>query len=281
MSSKGILKLTRFLEACDIPLNLRSYKLHLAVTNPEGVSPLDAFHAGKFQAFQEDQREREFGREMILSLVQTQEKNRWLFVGVYKVLGDPERTPGGRWRYATALLEGQEALIGRVLVHHERQGRETYPVGKEDGGEFYVCSISEEPSSIGDFPGYRNVCESHARLKIVTESSLATWKSALENVKGVYLITDTGTGKLYIGSATGEGGFWQRWGAYAASGHGGNEELERVLKEKGLDYVNNFQYSILEVADTHSSEKEIKAREDHWKKVLKSRRHGYNRNGSL
>ena len=97
-------------------------------------------------------------------------------------------------------------------------------------------------------------------------------------VAGVYLITDTSTGKLYVGSATGDGGIWARWSQYAATGHGGNKELKKLLKSEGADYARHFQYAVLEIADTHASAEEVIRREAHWKRVLGSREHGYNNN---
>ena len=107
---------------------------------------------------------------------------------------------------------------------------------------------------------------------------IASWKGALSNVSGVYLITDTKIGKLYVGSATGEGGIWQRWSEYAGNGHGSNRELIALLSEKGNEYSDYFQYSVLEIADTHASANDILTRESYWKDVLCSREHGYNAN---
>ena len=37
----------------------------------------------------------------------------------------------------------------------------------------------------------------------------------LENIKGIYLVTDTHTGRRYVGSAYGDMGIWSRWRQYA------------------------------------------------------------------
>ena len=100
----------------------------------------------------------------------------------------------------------------------------------------------------------------------------------MANVAGVYLITDTANGKNYVGSTIGEFGIWQRWCEYSQNGHGGNKELKKILNENGKSYSNNFQYSILEIADTHSSNEDILARESFWKDILCSRTYGYNGN---
>lgn len=51
-----------------------------------------------------------------------------------------------------------------------------------------------------------------------------------------------------------------------------------VLKKEGDDYSSNFQYSILEIADTHTHSESITERETYWKNVLCSREYGYNSN---
>lgn len=95
---------------------------------------------------------------------------------------------------------------------------------------------------------------------------------------GVYLITDTESGQLYVGSASGEGGIWERWAAYSANGHGGNAELRKLLRTAGPERANQFRYAVLEIADTHASREDILRREAHWKNILMSRAHGLNAN---
>jgi hypothetical protein len=268
------LKLVALLEASGIPLNHASYKVHLATGS--GWLPLDAFFEGRFKEWQEDQRGRNFGREMVIGLIHLGSA-RWLFVGVYRVLGC-ELRDNGRYRYSTELLDGQEGLIGRVIVEHKRTARASYLIGMPDGGPFHVAEVLAQPITVGDFPGYTSVCETYARLRIIVQQNLASWRGALANMKGVYLITDLATGKLYVGSATGGDGLWQRWCSYVATGHGGNRDLKAILGEHGTDYVQNFQYSLLEVADSRATDEYVLARESFWKDVVASRVHGYNAN---
>ena len=83
----------------------------------------------------------------------------------------------------------------------------------------------------------------------------------------------------YIGNATGVGGIWARWCEYAWTGHGHNVELVSLLAQEGASYAENFQYGVLEIADTHASVDEILRRESHWKDLLCTRfPHGYNAN---
>ena len=49
------------------------------------------------------------------------------------------------------------------------------------------------------------------RLDIVVKQEIESRKGPLSNVAGVYVIADQATGKLYVGSATGDEGIWGRW----------------------------------------------------------------------
>ena len=269
-----MIKLTTLLKACDIPLNLANYKVHLA-TGKEWP-PLEAFFDGEFKEWQENQSRRNFECEHVVGLIEL-ERDRWLFAGVYQVLGR-EPQAKGRYMYQTALLPRQDELIGRLVVSHHRSGRASYLWGSEDGGPFYVSELREKPLTIEEFPGYHAVTVPYAKLKIIISQNIASWRGALSNMKGVYLITDRSNGAHYVGSALGDLGIWQRWSDYVFSGHGGNRELRHVLKDKGEDHVEHFQYSILEVADTHASDEYVLGRESYWKCALQSREHGYNRN---
>jgi hypothetical protein len=145
-------------------------------------------------------------------------------------------------------------------------------------GDLIVKEIFPEKIQFAKFPGFKSVLLTTQDLRKIVRDQLPDWIAALSSVAGVYLISDTRSGKLYVGSATGEGGLWQRWCSYASTGHGHNVELRAVMKELGDTHVEHFQYSILEIADTHTSPKEILQRESHWKSVLLSRLHGYNKN---
>ena len=92
--------------------------------------------------------------------------------------------------------------------------------------------------------------------------------------------TDNATGKMYIGSATAEKGMLlARWSSYIHNGHGGNEGLIELVKEKGFDYIkDNFQYTILENYNSKVDDEYVLKRESYWKEVFQSRKFGYNKN---
>jgi hypothetical protein len=88
---------------------------------------------------------------------------------------------------------------------------------------------------------------------------------------GVYLLVSTESGEQYVGSATGQEGFWARWEAYAQNGHGGNS----LLRARGRP---PYSISILETASTAATRDQVIASEQRWKKKLGSRAFGLNAN---
>jgi hypothetical protein len=142
-----------------------------------------------------------------------------------------------------------------------------------------VSELLNEPRSIGHFPGFKQLNLTKAHLDLVVRQDLESWRAALSSVSGIYLISDTATGKLYVGKADGLGGIWGRWCAYAKTWHGGNKALRAEFGLDGSeDRLGALRFSILEVADLHATKQEVLDRETHWKAVLLSKEHGHNRN---
>lgn len=266
--------LVNFLKAAGIGINADSLKIHLACWNGR-QDPIDVYFAGKFKEWQEWQNHRNFKCDQVVSLIDLGQSD-WLFAGVYRILGcKPHPKSKSTFLYSTKLLPKQGQLIGRITVHHKRSGRASYIWSKPEV-PLPISEIRRERLTIGEFPGYNAVVLSHSSLRTITEQKIASWHGALANVKGIYLITDTKTGQHYVGKASGKSGIWLRWCSYAKNGHGGNVELKKVLKRNGKSHMRHFQYSILEIADTHASEIDILARETYWMTALKSRLCGLN-----
>lgn len=117
------------------------------------------------------------------------------------------------------------------------------------------------------FPGYTHFVANVSEV----QSLPATWVSALRAARGFYLLTSAKTKEQYVGSATGDGGFFGRWLSYAQDGHGGNIGLKS-------SEPSGYQVSILEVSGSSASYDEIIAVEQLWKRKLQSREMGLNRN---
>lgn len=211
--------------------------------------------------------------------------NYYIFGGMYRVnKTEPEINNGRGYRlelmddyseYRKRLIIKLQEPIGRNVYNRRYDMLQTSPLNPE----IYELAPA---TKLGAFPGYNRVTLKHKDLERIIEIEEANWKQALSNVKAVYVITDRHTGKLYIGSASGnDRGLWQRWAAYADLNNltGGNQKLQQLKAEKGSQYIiDNFQYSILEIFDTKTKIEDIISRESYWKRVLATREHGLNDN---
>ncbi|VTY37523.1 grpIintron_endo: group I intron endonuclease [Xylophilus ampelinus] len=249
-------------------------KVHLAGWNGHD-NPLDVYFKGEFDSWQSWQSKRNFEREYVVSLIQLKEPNRWLYVGSYS-RGGSKRVED-HFEYDLSLMPNMQRLAGRAICEFRRPSRNSYLLGETVAPSCVIHEVKSERLQLGDFPGFKNIHITFGELGVIVRQAIPSWRSALESVAGVYLITDHKDGKLYVGSATGEGGFWSRWCAYLG-GHGDNVRLRQRIDKAGPAPAESFHFSVLEIADTHTKPSEVVERENHWKQVLLSREHGYNGN---
>lgn len=264
------------------------YKVHFATGAHDKRQPYNAFLIDGFKEWQEHQTGKNFGRPSIVSLIYY-DRDIWMFGGVYRVLPtEPqpiETSDGWRgWRYDTELTDKATEYIGRAFFRFKKEFRASYPMLELDPkngepiAEMPLSHILDKRVALTDFPGFDSVNIDYKTLKYIVSDNLLSWKAALSNVKGIYLIVDTHTGRQYVGSAYGDDCLWQRWSNYAKDGHGGNVELRELLKANGAEYRYHFKYSILEVCNMNLGNEYIISRESHWKEVLLTRQFGLNLN---
>ena len=166
-----------------------------------------------------------------------------------------------------ALSEPLEDLRNRLVIGW--RSPRTWRLNATTATPYPVLEIADAQPV--PFPGFDALTLDYAQLQaVMREHRYASWRTALAAVLGIYLITDTRDGRHYVGKADGAESIRQRWGAYAANGHGGNVEL------RGLD-PTSFRFSILRVFDPTTPTSQINAAESHFKRALDSRRHGLNR----
>ena len=265
--------------------DIKKYNLHLA-SRVGSTKPLDVFATNpeEWKEWNEFRNGDEvWTRDHVFTLIQDYHKqNRYVFGGVYRIaerLEDWKKTNIG---YRMELDEKFVPFVGRLVVEFSRyQGlhRRNYRLEKFID-RMSVAEITEIPYSSEPFPGYDNINISFSSFELILSHQQDDWHTALENVKGIYLITDDSNGKKYVGSAYGDSGIWSRWADYVCTGTGGNDELEKLIKKNGLDHARmHFRFSLIECYSMKTNSEFIISRENFWKEVLLTRGDfGYNKN---
>ena len=262
--------------------NPKEYKLHLACWNGE-VQPLDDYISdwkawegwNTWRSSKDD-----FSRNYIFSLIDFyHEKDTWLFGGIFEIIS---REPiNNSHSYKIKLLPNTKEFIGRLKISFKRPARVKAVLFEKYYSDLVVSEILKEKYTGETFCGYENIDHSFKSLENIIKNEKLDWKGALENIKGVYLITDKSNGKRYVGSAYGTDGIWSRWSCYIETGHGWTDELTKIIETKGKQYArDNFNFSILETMSMGTDKDIIIKREHYWMNVLMSRdcRYGYNKN---
>lgn len=204
------------------------------------------------------------------------ETDTWLFGGVFRVLERHED------RYKVELTDIGKEFIGRLKIGYSYKDRITRPKMESHFTSFEVKEVSNVPYVGRNFCGYDEIDISFEELEVLIRKDKLDWKTALENIAGVYLITDTNTGKRYVGSAYGNNGIWSRWSYYMETRDGGNKGLYELREEHGDAYCrSNFRFALLEhFARGKVTDSAVISRESFWKRVLMTRdeEQGLNRN---
>jgi hypothetical protein len=233
-----------------------------------------------FETYQQLQSEECFRkREWIASFV-VPPNNETLFAGIYRKIGcgnlpdqltecpSTGKTVNSETHvfYDLACDHRLDVWVGRLVVEWGEGYRAWIQnADSKDSGNKPILELRKaghEPP----FPGYRDF---HEHIKDIP-SIPPTWQSHLKNCKGIYLLTCKDHGKIYVGKADGNEGFWGRFNEYAESGHGGNQGLK-------VHQTSGYMVTILEVLATPEPG-ELDRLEALWKKKLGSREWGLNKN---
>lgn len=201
----------------------------------------------------------------------------WLFISAAQIID----TPANDWADAQ-VLDRFKPLFGRLVIKCNKGNtfaRYVFNLSKyleqATVQEILPCIYSGEL-----FEGYDRVYLPYHRLSDIFAGRIfPTYYEALRKITGVYCLTDTHTGKLYIGSATGEEGVAQRWGNYLDSKHGGNKKLIALYKQEGEEYFEKyFTYTLLEYFGLSYDPIKVLEREQYWKCCFDTIKNGYNDN---
>ena len=194
--------------------------------------------------------------------------DEWTFDGSRKPKLAPSREPefplpDEHLAYDLDWIEDFDDLVERVVVRWGASARAWFQRAHLKRKE--VVEISRQVVD-PEFPGFAAFATTLEEVPMLPHS----WRAVLASVRGVYLVVCPKTGEQYVGSASGDDGFWGRWSAYAADGHGGNV----LLRNRKV----NYGITVLEAASSTMSASDIIEREAAWKTKLGSRAHGLNAN---
>ncbi|MBQ8702876.1 MAG: GIY-YIG nuclease family protein [Bacteroidales bacterium] len=226
-------------------------------------------HKDEFLLYQASQSSPVFhGVDYIVSFI-GEEGNRARFVGVYKIIeerpmDEAHRTdPSDQYYYVMEEVVGFGELKERVIIqwNNPRAWCQWYK------NEMDVIEVTKGFDHI-PFTGYLDFIVSFDELKEIVTNQYEDWKNMLSCVYGVYAIRDTKTNRLYIGSAYGKEGIWQRWETYVKTGgHGGNKTL-KALVDNNPGYSKYFTFTLLMITTKSTPDKMVIDQEQLYKHKL-------------
>ncbi|MBO4594842.1 MAG: hypothetical protein J5697_03980, partial [Clostridia bacterium] len=182
-----------------------NYKVHFATGREDKKEPYKAFLIDGFKKWQEFQTKKNFGRQFVISLIYY-DRDVWMFGGVYKILNNnptsiKEDNGWEGWKYETELTDIATDYIGRAFFKYKKDFRASYPTLEPDKpsktliAKMPLSHILDKRVTITDFIGFDNVNIDYKTLKYIITNNTVSWKTALSNVKGIYLIVDALTGR--------------------------------------------------------------------------------------
>ncbi len=219
-----------------------------------------------------------WNRPFVFSIIELPtQPNKWLFGGVFRVLSHRKVMRNGKRMsfYKVDLHSAGETLIGRLIISWRKDARAKGRIPDTVLPNMSVAELLPELYTGIDFPGYDNINLPFSTLEQLWRDVKPDWYSALANCQGIYLITDTKTGRRYVGSAYGENGIWSRWGDYFDTGGHGNNKLLKELISTHKDPIGyarrNLQLCLLEHISSRANEQYVIMRESFWKEALYTR----------
>lgn len=216
-----------------------------------------------------------------MRLDKDQKYDQWLFLGAYENCG-VLNFDDGHQTYNLKPIDRFKGFVERLIVEYKKiQGPKQVKLPITNIETMPVISLLERKyvHVSRKFDGYDKITLPFRELKAIIKGNVDNWRELLENINCIYAITDTLTGKIYIGSTYGYNGVWQRWSNYVyTNGHGGDVVLQKLISDNP-NYANNFVFTIIEsFFNRNGNEQYILDRENYWKCVFETRTFGNNKN---
>jgi len=258
--------------------NLDNVKIRFNLMFRQNWNPIEVFKNGDISVMLEGQywnynknKSYKVGQITVGFVKIKPKENLWLLFHIGRITKDLNIQNGVGYEYET--MTEYEKYFGRLIIKFGNKAQTMIRKAKSVIDDCEISQILPDTFDNDIFLGYEKVNITWNELQRVLEKD--NWKTALQNQKGVYLLTDVSNGKMYVGSAYGENMILGRWRAYVKTGHGGNTGLKRLT----FDHIKqNFRYSILDIYKSTIDDQIIIDRENRWKEVLQTRKFGYNEN---
>ena len=274
------LTISKILELAGLDITTRIKLVrHKAAKNTQTIdgkpvdgTPYDWYREdpAKFIAYQSEQKEDRFKDvDYIVSFI-GEEGTMARLVGVYEILGYDEarasRVGTGKFYYKMAEVQGAiEEYNERVIIDWGKSALSWHQWLKKND----KAVVAIERKGIDWFcPSYEEIKLPYAQLARIVEDNIDIWRHKLTACNCIYVISDSKTGKLYVGSTYNRDGIWGRWKDYAKTGHGDDVELIKLLQEDPNYAKDNFTWSILQTLPLGISENEAVRIETLWKNKL-------------
>lgn len=220
-------------------------------------------HPTEFMAYQSSQGPRKakvLGGGSHWAVFVVTPSNETLFAGLYHVDGrqDPDAASvGADTLFALSLSDRMQEYRGRVIIEWGNGFLSWAQFADRNNKEVVkLHGIDEEDS----FPGYLKFRKQLSEIAKLPSG----WIGRLKEAKGVYVLTCPKTSELYVGSATGQDGFYERWLQHA---NAGGDAFH-------LKSDSDYQVSILEVAGSGMSQRDIVHAEMLWMEKLQTNKMG-------
>lgn len=257
---------------------LENVKVRFNLMFTENWNPIEIFKDGDLSTMLQGQywnynkrKSYQVGQITIGFLKINRNENNWLLFHIGRVTKDLNIMNGVGYEYES--INEFDKYLGRLVVKFKNKSQMMVRKAESVFDDCEIAHILPDTFDNDSFPGYDKINLSWNELKRILSKD--NWITALQNQKGVYLITDESNGKKYVGSAYGENMILGRWKSYVKTGHGGNKGLKKLDFEH---IKNNFRYTVLDIYKSSISDSEIINRESWWKNVLMTRNYGYNEN---
>lgn len=247
---------------------------------PDGISNLYELYIYRrdlFDIYQSEQLKGRFDKTKYWVVFLGEKGTSSRFLGVYEITGKHQspHKANEEFLHLKHVPEFQY-LEEKVIIDW---GKSTVSWHQYYNNEKEVIRIEEgltKADGTPVFKSYPEVILDYSQLKMVLQD--LDWISMLKALNCIYLIEDKSNGKAYVGSTYGREGIYGRWIQYVENGHGGNVELENLIKSDPNYHNKNFQWTILETLNSNITQQEAIERENLWKRKLLTLEHGYNKN---